>query len=269
MCFVLAIKLGILRITFFFIYIYISTISRIFTFSLMERTSRILLGLEALPASLFLRFGAIIMVNEGFLNTKHCENAETNANSENARSRMVASSAGKRAYGDKRRWVKYWVRMGCWISPCHGPVSLGEGFETYKPFISLVFQFFFSGRGKPRVLNQPVRGHDCILLRIFGQTVFTPVQHPLRSHRHVSVVLNIHAGLYPLFLNALMIEFYRDVSKAAWDQASIFRPWQPSHLFPGRVISLKAWHVCSEPKNKELHLTVWRLTTPILVVPHR
>ena len=36
----------------------------------MERTSRLLLDLEALPASLLLRFGAIITVNKGFLNTK-------------------------------------------------------------------------------------------------------------------------------------------------------------------------------------------------------
>jgi len=36
----------------------------------MERTSWLLLGLEALPASLFLRFGAIITVNKGFVNTK-------------------------------------------------------------------------------------------------------------------------------------------------------------------------------------------------------
>jgi len=47
----------------------ISIISRIFTFSLMEKTSRLLLGLEALPASLLLRFGAMIKVNKGFLNT--------------------------------------------------------------------------------------------------------------------------------------------------------------------------------------------------------
>jgi hypothetical protein len=36
----------------------------------MEGTSRLLLGLEALPASLLLRSGAIITVNKGFLNTK-------------------------------------------------------------------------------------------------------------------------------------------------------------------------------------------------------
>jgi len=35
----------------------------------MERTSRLLLGLEALPASILLRFGAIITVNKGVLNT--------------------------------------------------------------------------------------------------------------------------------------------------------------------------------------------------------
>jgi len=35
----------------------------------MERTSRLLLGLEALPASILLRFGTIITVNKGVLNT--------------------------------------------------------------------------------------------------------------------------------------------------------------------------------------------------------
>ena len=43
-------------------------------FSLSHETglqaSRLLLGLEALSASLLLRFGVIIMVNKGFLNTK-------------------------------------------------------------------------------------------------------------------------------------------------------------------------------------------------------
>jgi len=63
--FVLAIQPGNLRIRFFFS---ISIISRIFTFSLMERTTRLLLGLAALPASLLSRFGAIITVNKDFLN---------------------------------------------------------------------------------------------------------------------------------------------------------------------------------------------------------
>jgi len=84
------------------VYYSISIISKIFTFSLMERALQLLLGLEALPVSLFLRFGAIITVNKGFLNT-NTDNAATNSNSENARSRMVTSFAGKRGYGDKGR----------------------------------------------------------------------------------------------------------------------------------------------------------------------
>jgi hypothetical protein len=71
---------------------------------------------------------------------KHCDNAATSSNSENARSRMVASLRGSVGKG---RWVKYWPRLGCWISPCFGPFSLGARCETYEPFISLIFQFFF------------------------------------------------------------------------------------------------------------------------------
>jgi hypothetical protein len=59
----------------------------------------------------------------------------TDANSENARSRMEASFAWKREYGSKGRGVKYWAHLGCWISPCFSPFLLGRHFETYKPFI--------------------------------------------------------------------------------------------------------------------------------------
>jgi hypothetical protein len=38
------------------------------------------------------------------------------------------------------------ARLGCWISPRYGPFSLGARFETYEPFIYLIFQFF----GGPR-----------------------------------------------------------------------------------------------------------------------
>ena len=62
--FVLAHNLAISAYDFFSI----SIRSRIFTCSLMERTSRLLLCLEALPASPLLRFGAIITINKGFLN---------------------------------------------------------------------------------------------------------------------------------------------------------------------------------------------------------
>jgi hypothetical protein len=59
---------------------------------------------------------------------------------------MEATSAVKREYGGKGSWVKYWARLSCWISQCYGPFSLGALFETYKPFISLIFNFFFGPR---------------------------------------------------------------------------------------------------------------------------
>jgi hypothetical protein len=40
---------------------------------------------------------------KGLSEQKHCDIAPTNVNSENARSRMEASSAGKRKYGGKGR----------------------------------------------------------------------------------------------------------------------------------------------------------------------
>jgi hypothetical protein len=39
--------------------------------------------------------------------------------------------------------------MGCWISPQYSPFSLGARYETYKPFIYLIFLFW--GRGKPQI----------------------------------------------------------------------------------------------------------------------
>jgi len=63
-----------------------------------------------------------------FSEHKNCDNATTNSNSENARSRMVVSFAGKRGCGDKGRWVKYWACLGCWISPFYGQFSLGARF---------------------------------------------------------------------------------------------------------------------------------------------
>jgi hypothetical protein len=54
---------------------------------------------------------------------------------------MVASLR-VRVVTKKKKDVKYWARLGCWISPCYGPLSLAARFETYKPFISSIFHFF-------------------------------------------------------------------------------------------------------------------------------
>jgi hypothetical protein len=75
-------------------------------------------------------------------------------------SKKVSDSDVSAWVRDKGRWVKYWAHFGCWISPCYGPLSLSARFETYEPFISLIFQLF-SGRSKLRILNQWIRGLDC------------------------------------------------------------------------------------------------------------
>jgi hypothetical protein len=49
---------------------------------------------------------------------------------------------GSVSTGKKGSGVKYLARLGCWISPCYGPISLGGRFETYEPFIYLIFKFF-------------------------------------------------------------------------------------------------------------------------------
>jgi hypothetical protein len=72
-----------------------------------------------------------------------------NVNSKNSRSRMKASSDRKHEYRGKGRLVKYWAHLGCWISPCYSPFSLGARSETYELFIPLIFKMF-SGHGKPR-----------------------------------------------------------------------------------------------------------------------
>jgi hypothetical protein len=59
---------------------------------------------------------------------------------------MEPRPVGKLEYGDKERRVKYWARLGRWISPCYGHFSLGWRFETYAPFYLFNFQFFFGPR---------------------------------------------------------------------------------------------------------------------------
>jgi hypothetical protein len=61
---------------------------------------------------------------------------------------------GSVSTGTKENKVKYSARLGCLISPCDGPFSLGPCFEIYEPFIYLILQFFL-GRGDPRITDCP------------------------------------------------------------------------------------------------------------------
>jgi hypothetical protein len=73
---------------------------------------------------------------------------------------MLASSAGKREYGDKERWVKYWARWGLLDFTLLRPVLAWRAFWNLWTVYLFNFQFFFSGYGKPRLLNQWIWGHD-------------------------------------------------------------------------------------------------------------
>ena len=42
------------------------------------------------------------------------------------------------------------------------PVLHGVRFETYEPFISLIFQIFISGRDQPRIQNPRIQRSTCI-----------------------------------------------------------------------------------------------------------
>jgi hypothetical protein len=112
----------------------------------MERASRLPLGLAAPSASLLLGFGAIIMVKRAFWTQKHCDNTAANSNTGNARSRMVASSRGKRGYGDKGRCVKYWVRLGLLDFTMLRPVLAWRAFWNLWTIYFFNFPFFFGPR---------------------------------------------------------------------------------------------------------------------------
>jgi hypothetical protein len=87
--------------------------------------------------------------------------------------------------GAKKDESSIWARLGRWVSPCFGPFSLGGRFQTYEPSISVIFLFF--SRGKPRILNQWIRGHDCTFLRKYSFELFA--------------VLICYAAFFPTQLN--------------------------------------------------------------------
>jgi len=94
---------------------------------------------------------------------------------------------GKRGYGDKGRWVKQWVRLGCWISACYGPFLLGARFETYELFISLIFRAAVNcGKLKPRICGSAcTRGE-----KVFKVTVSETLLR-LSCHTHLPTWQNI------------------------------------------------------------------------------
>jgi hypothetical protein len=93
---------------------------------------------------------------------KHCDNAATNSNSEDARSRMVASLWGSVNTGTKEDESSTGRTWAAGFHHVNGPFLLGVHFKTYEPFLSCIVQFFFSGRGQPRI-----RRSTCIIGDLF------------------------------------------------------------------------------------------------------
>jgi hypothetical protein len=88
---------------------------------------------------------------------------------------------GSLSTGAKEDDVKYWARLGCWISPCYGPFSLGGSFEIYKPFISLI-SHFFSGRGEPWITESADTESADTSARLYF----------LYYHNYISPIFNYH-----------------------------------------------------------------------------
>jgi hypothetical protein len=87
--------------------------------------------------------------------------------------------------------------LGCRVSPCYGLFSFGAHFETHEPFISLNFQFYFSGCGKPWIaettntesVDMGARLHSVMTTGYYLQTNFeTSFQLIFNSPLHNTIV---------------------------------------------------------------------------------
>jgi len=111
----------------------------------MEMTSRFLLDLEALPASLLLHFGAIITVNKGFLNTNIAITRQlirTARTLEVEWRQVLRGSVSTGTKEDKSSTGRVWAAGFHHVTAR----SCLARFETHEPFISLIFQFFIEPR---------------------------------------------------------------------------------------------------------------------------
>jgi hypothetical protein len=140
------------------------------------------------------------------------DNAATNANSENARSRMVASSAGKRGYGGKER------NMGQVL----GAFALLD-FTMLRPVLAwracwncwalyfFSFQFFW-GRGKPRILNQWIRWHDCISLQGVCNNTYYYGKCSLPQHDTLNYRMDLIVTCYKTYDSAVIAIYFVYIS---------------------------------------------------------
>jgi hypothetical protein len=100
-----------------------------------------------------------------FSEHKHCDNAATNSNSENVRSRMAASL--RRSVGTgTMKMSQVMGAFGLLDFTMLPPVLAWRAYWNLWT-VSLIFQIF-SGRDKPRIQNPRIRGSACTLVHKYS-----------------------------------------------------------------------------------------------------
>jgi len=88
---------------------------------------------------------------QGLSEHKHCNNAATNSNSENARSRMVERLRGSVVWVQRREMSQVLGAFGLLYFTTLRPVLAWRTFWNLRTVYFFNFPYFFSGRGKTRI----------------------------------------------------------------------------------------------------------------------
>jgi hypothetical protein len=103
---------------------------------------------------------------------KHCDNATTNWNSENARSRMVANLRGSVSMGTEKDESN---TGPVWAAGFHHVTARSHLSRNLKLMNLFLFSKLFSGRGKQRILNSRIQGSACIETFSVNQEICTEI----------------------------------------------------------------------------------------------
>jgi hypothetical protein len=143
-------------------------------------TSRLLVGLEALPASLLLRFGAIFTVNKGFLNTNTAitQPLLQTATTLEAEWWQVCGEAWVRGH---KKMSQVLGAFGLLDFIMLRPVLAWSAFWNLSTVYFFNFPILFSGRGKWRITETADRGPP-----VYKKNLFTTLrkQQEVKSHKH-------------------------------------------------------------------------------------
>ena len=82
----------------------------------------------------------------------------------------------------------------------YGSFSLGARFETYDPFISLIFQNFFSGRGKTWITENADTVHWYV-----GPPVYASSWS--KTHSYVDIQLTLRLLMSYIYMEHLFLMF--------------------------------------------------------------